>query len=305
MATGETFASLSFTFRISSSYISQIVKEVLKHLIINLVPILMPIPKKNDFNLVSEGFWNKWQFPNCTGAIDGKHVRIRAPEHSGSLYFNYKEFYSIVLLAIVDHNYKFIAVDVGSYGKEGDSGIFQKSQMGKKIINNEFNFPEPKDLPGSNTKLPHFLVGDEAFSLDTFMMKPYARKVAKSDLSKEIFNYRLCRARRVSENAFGLLCQTFRVFYTPIGIVPETCTNMILVACCLHNLLREGFLEPAQTPVYQWNQEENLPQNFLALHGRGGFSNSNGLAIRSKLTEYFMTQQGAVEWQEQRVTRLT
>lgn len=133
MATGETFASLSFAFRISPSYISQIVKEVLKHLIINLVPILMPIPKKSNFKLVSEGFWNKWQFPNCTGAIDGKHVRIRAPEHSGSLYFNYKEFYSIVLLAIVDHNCKFIAVDVGSYGKEGDSGIFQKSQMGKKL----------------------------------------------------------------------------------------------------------------------------------------------------------------------------
>lgn len=132
MANGETYASLSFAFRISPSYISQIVKEVLKHLKIVLVPILMPIPKESDFRLISEGFWDKWQFPNCAGAIDGKHVRIRAPENSGSLYFNYKEFYSIVLLAIVDHNYKFIAVDVGSYGKEGDSGIFQKSTMGKK-----------------------------------------------------------------------------------------------------------------------------------------------------------------------------
>lgn len=304
MANGETYASLSFAFRISPSYISQIVKEVLKHLKIVLVPILMPIPKESDFRLISEGFWDKWQFPNCAGAIDGKHVRIRAPENSGSLYFNYKEFYSIVLLAIVDHNYKFIAVDVGSYGKEGDSGIFQKSTMGKKIMKNEFNFPEPKNLPNSNIILPHFLVGDEAFSLDTFMMKPYARKVAKNDLSKEIFNYRLCRARRVSENAFGLLSQVFRIFYTPIGIAPETCTDMILVACCLHNLLRDGFLESAQMSVHQWNQEENLPSNFVSLRGTGGFSNSNGLDIRAKLTDYFMSQQGAVDWQEQHVTRL-
>ncbi|XP_039276739.1 LOW QUALITY PROTEIN: uncharacterized protein LOC120349814 [Nilaparvata lugens] len=163
MVTGETnYASLSFVFRISPSYISQIVEEVLKHLKTVLVPIFMPIPKEGDFRHISEGFWDKWQFPNCTGAIDGKHVpsssiyrdgkhvRIRAPENSGSLYFNYKECYSIVLLAIVDHIYKFIAVDVGSYGKEGDSGIFEKSTMGKQIMKNEFNFPEPKNLPNSN-----------------------------------------------------------------------------------------------------------------------------------------------------------
>lgn len=137
------------------------------------------------------------------------------------------------------------------------------------------------------------------------MMKPYARRVAKNDLSKEIFNYRLCRARRVSENAFGLLSQVFRIFYTPIGIAPETCTNMILVACCLHNLLRDGFLESAQMPVHQWNREdENLPSNFVSLRGTGGFSNSNGLDIRVKLTNNFTSQQGAVDWQEQHVTRL-
>lgn len=72
MATGDTYASLSFEFRISPSYISQIVKEVLKHLKTVLVPIFMPIPKESDFRLISEGFWDKWQFPNCTGAIDGK-----------------------------------------------------------------------------------------------------------------------------------------------------------------------------------------------------------------------------------------
>ena len=65
----------------------------------------MPIPKESDFRLISEGFWDKRPFPNRTGAVDGKHVRIRAPENSEWLYFNYKEFYSIVLLAIVDHNY--------------------------------------------------------------------------------------------------------------------------------------------------------------------------------------------------------
>ena len=64
-----------------------------------------------------------------------------APHNSGSLFFNYKNYFSIVLLALVDANYKFIYVDVGSYGKEGDAGIFLKSQIGQQIYDDKFNFP--------------------------------------------------------------------------------------------------------------------------------------------------------------------
>lgn len=125
------------------------------------------------------------------------------------------------MLAIVDINYKFIAVDINS---------------GRENITGNFNFPQPRNLLGTNTKISHFLIGDAAFALDSYMMKPYPRKSAKNGVSKEIFNYRLCRARRVSENAFGLLSQVFRIFYCNIAILPETCVDLILVACCLHNL---------------------------------------------------------------------
>ena len=92
-----------------------------------------------------------------------------------------------MLLAIVDTNYKFIAIDVGSYGKEGDSQIFKKSEMGKKILSNAFNFPEPKPLPGTNDILPHFLIEDEAFALDTFVMKPYILKELQDMAARKIF----------------------------------------------------------------------------------------------------------------------
>ncbi|KDR12849.1 hypothetical protein L798_13154 [Zootermopsis nevadensis] len=157
----------------------------------------MPELTQGEFQRIPNEFWIKWNFPNTVGAMDGKHIRLRAPP----IFFNYKAFFSIVILAIVDANYKFIAVDVGAYGK-GDSAILKKSTMGQKIIGNNFNFSGPECLPGTNTKLNHFLLGDEAFGLDTYLMKPYTKKVAKNDVTKQTFNYRLCRARRVSENAF-------------------------------------------------------------------------------------------------------
>lgn len=68
----------------------------------------------------AEDLFSIWNFPNCFGTIDGKHVLIRCPERAGSLYFNCKNVHSIVLLAIVDANYKFIGIS--SYDREGDAG---------------------------------------------------------------------------------------------------------------------------------------------------------------------------------------
>ncbi|GFU62744.1 DDE Tnp4 domain-containing protein [Trichonephila clavipes] len=77
------------------------------------------------------------------------------------------------MLAVVDADCKFTAVDVGSYGREGDAGIYLKSEIGQRIKNNTFNIPPPKALPGTDTVIPHVIVGDEAFALHQNLMKPY------------------------------------------------------------------------------------------------------------------------------------
>ena len=46
-------------------------------------------------------------------AIDCKHIAIESVPDSGSFYFNYKGYNSIVLIASVDANYTFIYVDIG------------------------------------------------------------------------------------------------------------------------------------------------------------------------------------------------
>lgn len=154
-----------------------------------------------------------WNFPNCLGAIDGKHVVIEeAPANSGSLYFNYEKTFSIVLLALVDANYRFIAVDIGSYGKNSDGGIFANSNLGKSLDSEKLNVPEDCVLPGTNNVAPYVILGDEAFPLKRYLMRPYPGTQSIEDIEKRIFNYRLCRARRLVECAFGILSQTFRIY---------------------------------------------------------------------------------------------
>lgn len=303
MATGESFHSLAFAFRISYSYISRIVQTTLSALDKKLMPIFLPPLTHEELKTKALEFERKWHFPNCTGAVDGKHVRILCPASTGSLYFNYKSYYSVVLLAVVDANYKFIFTDVGSYGKEGDSGIFDKSNIGKQFRNGHM-FPPPCKLSNSDKVLPYVFVGDEAFRLHTHMMKPFSRPVASADNQKAIFNYRLCRARRVSENAFGLLCQIFRIFYTPINLKPETTDHLIIVACCLHNFLRDGYLETQNKPFYELDPSEPPPsQNFIPLTRAGGFANIDGFSVRNSFMEYFNSREGTITWQNNYVTK--
>lgn len=80
-------------------------------------------PKKRQWEEIANRFWSVWNFPNCFGALDGKNVQITAPANSGSNYFNYKRTFSVVLLELVDADYRFIAVDIGSYGKYSDKAF--------------------------------------------------------------------------------------------------------------------------------------------------------------------------------------
>ena len=155
-------------------------------------------------------FEEKWNFPHYIGAMDGKHFTIKCPINAGSTYFNYKHFNSIVLMAIVDADYKFIYVDVGCNGRVNDAGIFARSEIRNLLDSNKLLIPPPTPLADRVNPVPYVIVGDEAFPLKPFLLQPYPSR--QLNLSKRIFNYRLSRARRIVENVFGILVHRFRVF---------------------------------------------------------------------------------------------
>lgn len=106
-------------------------------------------------------------------------------------------------MAVADANYKFTYLDIGAYGSEGDANIFSSSKFGQNVFNDKMNFPEDATINGE--KCPFVFLADDAFPLCKRIIKPYGGKQNLSD-EERIFNYRLSRARRCVENAFGLLC---------------------------------------------------------------------------------------------------
>jgi hypothetical protein len=99
--------SLQFEFRVKNNTISLIVPETCAALFEVLKSEYFHCPQeKNEWLAVAAEFWEKWQFPNCLGAIDGKHVLLKKPSLSGSKFYNYKHTFSIVLMGLVDANYR-------------------------------------------------------------------------------------------------------------------------------------------------------------------------------------------------------
>lgn len=176
---------------------------------------------------MTKDFQDRWQFVNCGGSMDGQHIRILPPPKSGLTYYNYKNFNSIVLMALVNSNYEFIHVDVGKNGRLSDGGVFEYTEFGRKLLAKKLNL---LDTNASVNNMNYVFIGDEAFSLEEHFLKPYGQKDLNSE--KRIFNYRLSRARNVVENAFGIISSRFRILYTPINMQPKNISYIILANMC-------------------------------------------------------------------------
>lgn len=176
LATGESFRSLAFVYRLGAATVSNIVSDVCMVLWSKLSPVYMKQPQNaQEWLQIAAEFQERWDFPHCVGAIDGKHVVIKCPAETGSLHFNYKGTFSTVLMALVGANYKFIAIDVGSYGRNSDGGIFANCNLGRALSKNTLHLPHDEVLPmvESLGPIPYVMVGDEAFPLQRQIMRPF------------------------------------------------------------------------------------------------------------------------------------
>lgn len=178
-------------FRLGQSTISNIIKDTCRALRIILEPLYLKIPNsEEEWKVVAYDFEDRWNFPHCLGAIDGKHCRIDPPLKSGSLYYNYKDTFSVVLLALVDAHLRFIYIDVGTNGRVSDKGIWNKSTFKNLLERNELKIPQPSPLPGTDNNFPFVIVGDEGFILSENVLIPFPKEQCSGRRDRRIFNYR-------------------------------------------------------------------------------------------------------------------
>ncbi|XP_073533020.1 uncharacterized protein [Phyllobates terribilis] len=233
LATGRSLQDLHFSSAISRPMLSVLIPETCDAIFHSLHSYIKFPNTEEEWKKIASDFEQLWQFPNCGGALDGKHVRITQPPNSGSYFYNYKGYFSIILMALVNANYEFINVDVGMNGRVSDGGVLEHTLFGERLDNYDLHLPPNSETTGN---LNFVFVGDEAFPLHPNLIKPFPQKSLTQE--RRIFNYRLSRARHVVENAFGIMANRFRIFHTPINMKLTSIDSVVLACCTLHNFLR-------------------------------------------------------------------
>jgi len=162
----------------------------------------------------------KFHCRGCVGAIDGTHIATILPSKDQAIaYYDYKGNYSVIMVAIVDHLGLFRWISVGSPGSDNDSAIFRRSSLWKSAVE-EVRADEARTvLPAGRPrefKKGTYLVGDKAFALTPFLMKPYFEtdmrdEPGSSAMSKRYYNYLHSSTRFGVEHAFGRLKAKFPV----------------------------------------------------------------------------------------------
>lgn len=96
----------------------KLVPEVCQIIYTSLKEQYLQFPHNSDeWISIINNFNAEYNWPNCLGALDGKHFKVKSPSHSGSMFYNYKKFYSVVLMAVCDASLKFVWASVGHLGK--------------------------------------------------------------------------------------------------------------------------------------------------------------------------------------------
>jgi hypothetical protein len=310
LASGDDYVSLCYNFRVAPNTISLIVIEVCDAIKAEFASecIQCPVTEAEWLEIAKE-YEKKWHLPHPLGALDGKHIAIRQPWGSGSTYRNYKGFFSIVLMALVDADYKFLWVDVGAEGMMSDAQIYNASELKECLDSkdNVLNMPAPSPLPGDDVDVPYFIIGDNAFGIQPYLMNPYP--IRDMTYEERIYNYRLSRARRVVENAFGIMANKFRVLLGTMAQSPDTVRKIVTTCVILHNLMRMRYPQLTTCTVDledrssgkvipgSWRTDAVLVDVNREKRARN-VGSKEGRQVRRYLSHWVTSDVGSVPWQD-------
>ncbi len=192
-------------------------------------------------------------------------------------------------------------MEVGSNGTSSDAQIFEDCGLMAAIDQRLIGFPPPNRLPDDDKDMPYYIVGDDAFPLYTYMMKPYRR--LGLEVPERIYNYRTSCCQRVSENAFGILVNRYACLLSVIKFQSKIASNIVLATICFHNLMHMIYpviqnasmeREDDQNNVIpgEWRRCNTWEQELQRIHGNR--ETKAGKQLREYLKHYYNSAAGAV-----------
>ena len=130
LETGDSYLTLQYDFRIAKNTIALFIPQVCDAIIDEYMEEAIHCPTTPEEWLEkARAFEETWNVPHALGAMDGKHIDMRCPYNSGTEFYNYKGFYSILLFALVDADYQYLWIDVGTNGCCSDAQLFNRSDL--------------------------------------------------------------------------------------------------------------------------------------------------------------------------------
>ena len=213
---------------------------------------------------------------------------------SAKEHHNFKNFYSIVLMGIVDAKFRFTWASSGFPGNSHDAIIFESTQVFKSVIeNDEFRTKAKRE---GDTDIYPLIVGDSAFPFMTWLVKTYSCAVLSPE--QHYFNYRLSRARMVTEGAYGQLKGRWRILLRKCECSQNTMKIMSLACVVLHNICIE-LEDKAQISwdlsfdaETQKKRPQEVVRELLQMRGcrRRRDTSSEAEAVRECLTSKFWSE---------------
>ena len=178
LTTGDSYTTLQYAFRVASATIEKFVPEVCDAIARAYRDQVMHCPTlPEDWLLVESVFRQRWNFSHALGARVGRHIPIRCPQGGGSLFRNCKGFHSIVLLALVDGDSRFLWVDMGAAGSTSDDQVLKHTNLRHKIEDDSVSFPDSESHGIGGPKVNVFILGDDTFPLKLWLMRPYSSTI--------------------------------------------------------------------------------------------------------------------------------
>ena len=279
LASTAEYKTIANLFGVSRSFVCICIRDV-SRAITKRMSKFITFPRGQDIHQVIDGYYRKWGFPMCAGAIDGTHIPIIAPTESHEDYVNRKGFHSIIMQACVDCNYLFRDVVIGWPGSVHDARVFSNSAIYKQGNEGKLFPPDlKKEINGE--ELSPVILADPAYPLLPWLLKGYPLKGVLTR-KQRVFNYRISRARMTVENTFGKWKGRFIRFSKRVDMNVKNLVILVLASCILHNICEvqnNNFLP-------QW--EENVDQELVV--PTSDVIEDDGEDIREILADYFDSQ---------------